>query len=105
LFQIPEWNEDWNEWNKEIHIECTYDGTKVSEKELLEQWLRDGLQIKIIHHFGLKHWHDSQFEMSRGRKKYINYFTFFNNGEKIANTLSNHTSFNNGVGIRRKKKN
>jgi hypothetical protein len=29
LFQIPEWNEDWNEWNKEIHIKCTYDGTEV----------------------------------------------------------------------------
>nr|AND47535.1 hypothetical protein RF1 [Sphagnum lenense] len=104
LFQIPEWNEDWNEWNKEIHIKCTYDGTEVSEKELPEQWLRDGLQIKIIYPFCLKPWRDSRFETSRGRKKYIDDSTFFNNGEKIANTLSDHTSFNNEVGIRRKKK-
>jgi hypothetical protein len=97
LFQIPE-------WNKEIHIKCTYDGTEVSEKELPEQWLRDGLQIKIIYPFYLKPWRDSRFETSRGRKKYIDDSTFFNNGEKFANTLSNHTSFNNGVGIRRKKK-
>jgi hypothetical protein len=52
----------------------------------------------------LKPWRDSRFEISRGRKKYIDDPTFFNNGEKIANTLSDRTSFNNGVGIRRKKK-
>ncbi|CAM6006757.1 unnamed protein product (chloroplast) [Sphagnum balticum] len=73
LFQIPEWNEDWNEWNKEIHIKCTYDGTEVSEKELPEQWLRDGLQIKIIYPFCLKPWHDSRFETRIRRKKKINY--------------------------------
>nr|QYB18298.1 Ycf1 [Sphaerocarpos texanus] len=60
LFQIPEWNLDWYEWNKEIHIRCTYDGTEVSEKELPEQWLRDGLQIKIIYPFYLKPWHKIQ---------------------------------------------
>nr|QYB18471.1 Ycf1 [Conocephalum salebrosum]QYB18559.1 Ycf1 [Conocephalum salebrosum] len=60
LFQKPEWNQDWYEWNKEIHIRCTYDGTEVSEKELPEQWLRDGLQIKIIYPFYLKPWHNTQ---------------------------------------------
>nr|YP_009668200.1 Ycf1 [Plagiochila chinensis]QCW58975.1 Ycf1 [Plagiochila chinensis] len=60
LLQNPEWNEDWFEWNKEIHIRCTYDGTEVSEKELPEQWLRDGLQIKIIYPFHLKPWHNSK---------------------------------------------
>nr|AND48356.1 hypothetical protein RF1 [Eosphagnum rigescens] len=104
LFQIPEWNEDWNEWNKEIHIKCTYDGTEVSEKELPEQWLRDGLQIKIIYPFFLKPWRDSQFETSGGRKKYIDDSHFFNNGEKILNTSSNDISSNNGIEIRRKKK-
>lgn len=60
LFQNPEWNQDWLEWNKEIHIRCTYDGTEVSERELPEQWLRDGLQIKIIYPFHLKPWHNSK---------------------------------------------
>nr|WGO60187.1 hypothetical chloroplast RF1 [Aneura pinguis]WGO60273.1 hypothetical chloroplast RF1 [Aneura pinguis] len=62
LFQNPEWNKDWFEWDREIHIRCTYDGTEISEKELPEQWLRDGLQIKIINPFHLKPWHKSEFE-------------------------------------------
>nr|QWW92918.1 hypothetical protein [Herbertus javanicus] len=62
LFQNPEWNEDWSEWNKEFHIRCTYDGTEVSEKELPEQWLRDGLQIKIIYPFYLKPWYKSKYQ-------------------------------------------
>nr|QWW92164.1 hypothetical protein [Spruceanthus planifolius] len=60
LFQKTEWTEDWFEWNKEIHIRCTYDGTEVSKEELPEQWLRDGLQIKIIYPFHLKPWHKSK---------------------------------------------
>ncbi len=60
LFQNTEWNEDWTEWNKEIHIKCTYDGTEVSEKELPEQWLRDGLQIKILYPFCLEPWHNPE---------------------------------------------
>nr|YP_009668282.1 Ycf1 [Bazzania praerupta]QCW59057.1 Ycf1 [Bazzania praerupta] len=63
LFQNPEWNKDWSDWNKEIHIRCTYDGTEVSEKELPEQWLRDGLQIKIIYPFRLKPWHNSKSQI------------------------------------------
>nr|QWZ47624.1 hypothetical chloroplast RF1 [Plagiomnium acutum] len=74
LFQTPEWSEDWTEWNKEIYIKCTYDGTEVSEKELPEQWLRDGLQIKIIYPFSLKPWHSLQFETNK---------------EKISNNLLN----------------
>lgn len=62
LFQTPEWSEDWNDWNKEMYIKCTYDGIEVSEKALPEQWLRDGLQIKIIYPFILKPWHNLQLE-------------------------------------------
>lgn len=60
FFQKTEWAEDWSEWNKEVHIRCTYDGTEVSKEELPEQWLRDGLQIKIIYPFHLKPWHKSK---------------------------------------------
>jgi hypothetical protein len=74
LFQSPEWGEDWNDWNKEIYIKCTYDGTEVSEKELPEQWLRDGLQIKIIYPFSLKAWHNLHFKTNENKnKKIINY--------------------------------
>ena len=68
LFQNTEWNEDWSEWSKEIHIRCTYDGTEVSEKELPEQWLRDGLQIKIIYPFFLKPWHNRGIENKNERR-------------------------------------
>nr|YP_009531793.1 hypothetical chloroplast RF1 [Leiosporoceros dussii]AXZ70949.1 hypothetical chloroplast RF1 [Leiosporoceros dussii] len=74
LLQVPEWNEDWNEWNEEIHIKCTYDGTEVSEKELPEQWLKDGLQIKIIYPFHLKPWHNSKLIKKRNRNVESNSF-------------------------------
>ena len=61
LFQNPEWGEDWFGWSKEIHIRCTYDGTEVSEKGLPEQWLRDGLQIKIIYPFHPKPWYETGY--------------------------------------------
>nr|YP_009943707.1 Ycf1 [Scapania ampliata]QOD95446.1 Ycf1 [Scapania ampliata] len=73
LFQSPEWNEDWSEWNKEIHIRCTYDGTEVSEKELPEQWLRDGLQIKIIYPFRLKPWYNTKFQNDNSEKNNKNF--------------------------------
>lgn len=90
LFQTPEWGEDWNDWNKEIYIKCTYDGTEVSEKELPEQWLRDGLQIKIIYPFSLKPWHNLQFKQNKYKKK----------EEKNLNKLLN----NNENFIKNKKK-
>nr|QWW93328.1 hypothetical protein [Hattoria yakushimensis] len=73
LFQNPEWNEDWSQWNEEIHIRCTYDGTEVSEKELPEQWLRDGLQIKIIYPFRLKPWYNTESQNYNLEKKNENF--------------------------------
>nr|YP_009974257.1 Ycf1 [Ptisana novoguineensis]QNH94083.1 Ycf1 [Ptisana novoguineensis] len=57
LFQFPEWDEDWTEWNREIHIKCTYDGNEFSDTKLPGRWLREGLQIKILYPFQLKPWH------------------------------------------------
>jgi hypothetical protein len=79
LFQTPEWNEDWTEWKKEIYIKCTYDGTEVSEKELPEQWLRDGLQIKIIYPFSLKPWHNLELKKNKEKNK----LNSLNNKKKI----------------------
>nr|YP_009682237.1 hypothetical protein [Fissidens nobilis]QDQ38639.1 hypothetical protein [Fissidens nobilis] len=89
LFQIPEWSEDWNDWNKEIYIKCTYDGTEVSEKELPEQWLRDGLQIKIIYPFNLKPWHKLQFKINENKEIYTN----LNEKEVLNKLLNNSKSF------------
>jgi threonine/homoserine/homoserine lactone efflux protein len=99
LFQTPEWSEDWNDWKKEIYIKCTYDGTEVSEKELPEQWLRDGLQIKIIYPFSLKPWHNLQFEISKDEKIYPKFHSL-NKEKEISNKLLN----NNKNFTRNKKK-
>nr|YP_009747827.1 Ycf1 protein [Liparis auriculata]QII89507.1 Ycf1 protein [Liparis auriculata] len=56
LLQIPELNEDFKEWNREIHIKCTYNGVQLSETEFPRDWLIDGIQIKILYPFCLKPW-------------------------------------------------
>nr|BDN79734.1 Component of TIC complex [Ditrichum rhynchostegium] len=101
LFQTPEWGEDWNDWNKEIYIKCTYDGTEVSEKELPEQWLRDGLQIKIVYPFSLKPWHNLQFKTNKDKKIYTNLNSLNSEEEVLNKLLNNDESF---IKNRKKKK-
>nr|YP_010305377.1 hypothetical chloroplast RF1 [Dendrobium sinominutiflorum]ULU19139.1 hypothetical chloroplast RF1 [Dendrobium sinominutiflorum] len=60
FFQIPEWDEDFKEWNREIHIKCTYNGVQLSETEFPQDWLIDGIQIKILYPFCLKPWRKSK---------------------------------------------
>nr|QIT04190.1 Ycf1 protein [Sicyos edulis] len=57
LLQFPEWSEDFKNWNKEMHVKCTYNGIQLSEKEFPKNWLTDGIQIKILFPFRLKPWH------------------------------------------------
>nr|YP_010471662.1 Ycf1 protein [Didymoplexis pallens]UVG41019.1 Ycf1 protein [Didymoplexis pallens] len=54
LFKNPEWDEDFQEWKKEMHIKCTYEGVQLSDKEFPQSWLINGLQIKILDPFCLK---------------------------------------------------
>nr|YP_010040983.1 hypothetical protein RF1 [Craniotome furcata]QOZ41917.1 hypothetical protein RF1 [Craniotome furcata] len=65
LLQLPEWSEDLQEWNKEIHIKCTYNGIPLSEREFPKNWLTDGIQIKILFPFCLKPWHKSKLRSSQ----------------------------------------
>ncbi|CAL5363025.1 unnamed protein product [Camellia sinensis] len=60
LLQFPEWSEDLNEWNKEMHVKCTYNGVQLSETEFPKNWLIDGIQIKMLFPFCLKPWHRSK---------------------------------------------
>nr|WOZ13501.1 hypothetical protein RF1 [Rhodoleia championii] len=60
LFQFPEWSEDLKDWNKEMHVKCTYNGVQLSETEFPKNWLTDGIQIKILFPFCLKPWHRSK---------------------------------------------
>nr|QUB02733.1 hypothetical chloroplast RF19 [Streptolirion volubile] len=68
LFQLPEWDEDWKGWNREIHIKCTYNGVQLSETEFPENWLTDGIQIKILFPFCLKPWQGSKIESHGGNR-------------------------------------
>nr|QBZ77952.1 hypothetical chloroplast RF1 [Ranzania japonica] len=63
LFQFPEWNEDFKAWNKEMHVKCTYNGVQLSEQEFPQNWLTDGIQIKIIFPFCLEPWHGSKVQL------------------------------------------
>nr|QHN54835.1 Ycf1 [Taccarum caudatum] len=60
LFQFPEWYEDLKDWNKEMHVKCTYNGVQLSETEFPKDWLTDGIQIKILFPFRLKPWRKSK---------------------------------------------
>nr|YP_010514724.1 hypothetical protein RF1 [Ostericum maximowiczii]UXL86710.1 hypothetical protein RF1 [Ostericum maximowiczii] len=64
LSQPPEWAEDFDEWNREKHIICTYNGVQVSELELPRNWFKDGIQIKIVFPFYLKPWQRSKLRPS-----------------------------------------
>nr|QPP04873.1 Ycf1 protein [Asarum sieboldii]UAU40972.1 Ycf1 [Asarum heterotropoides var. seoulense]UAU40995.1 Ycf1 [Asarum heterotropoides var. seoulense]WRO36867.1 Ycf1 protein [Asarum chungbuensis]WRO36890.1 Ycf1 protein [Asarum chungbuensis] len=62
LFQFPEWYEDFQEWNREMYVKCTYNGVQLSETEFPKDWLTDGIQIKILFPFCLKPWHTSKLQ-------------------------------------------
>ena len=64
LFQFPEWSEDLKDWNREMHVKCTYNGVQLSETEFPKNWLTDGIQIKILFPFCLKPWHRSKLQPS-----------------------------------------
>nr|UXR13357.1 hypothetical chloroplast RF1 [Polyspora hainanensis]WQM48645.1 hypothetical chloroplast RF1 [Polyspora axillaris] len=82
LLQFPEWSEDLNEWNKEMHVKCTYNGVQLSETEFPKNWLIDGIQIKMLFPFCLKPWHRSKPRSShidrikkKGQKDYFFFLT------------------------------
>nr|QGU83955.1 hypothetical chloroplast RF19 [Homalium racemosum] len=62
FFQIPEWSEDLKDWNREMHVKCTYNGVPLSETEFPKNWLTDGIQIKILFPFQLQPWHRYKFK-------------------------------------------
>nr|UDH56053.1 hypothetical chloroplast RF19 [Hoheria lyallii] len=64
LFQFPEWSEDLKDWNREMHVKCTYNGVQLSEREFPKNWLTDGIQIKILFPFYLKPWHRFKLQPS-----------------------------------------
>nr|YP_009589641.1 hypothetical chloroplast RF19 [Selaginella pennata]QBL76224.1 hypothetical chloroplast RF19 [Selaginella pennata] len=90
MFQKGEWKEDWNELNKEVYVGRSYDGNAAG-KVLPRRWYRDGLQIKIVNPFYLKHrrhFVSGQSEPDDGTG--INYSTGTRNG--MSQSTSNETN-------------
>nr|YP_009546793.1 hypothetical chloroplast RF 19 [Anigozanthos flavidus]AYP35533.1 hypothetical chloroplast RF 19 [Anigozanthos flavidus] len=71
LLQFPEWYEDLKEWNREMHVKCTYNGVQLSETEFPKNWLTDGIQIKILFPFCLKPWRRSKSQRSKIESHHI----------------------------------
>nr|QNL17595.1 Ycf1 [Leucanthemella linearis] len=70
LRQSPEWYEDFQDWNREIYLKCSYNGLQFSKTEFPKNWLIEGFQIKILYPFHLKPWHVSKLRLSdRDRKQ------------------------------------
>nr|WON65948.1 hypothetical chloroplast RF1 [Bothriospermum zeylanicum] len=76
LFQLPEWFEDLQEWNREMHVKCTYNGVQLSETEFPQNWITDGIQIKILFPFHLKPWQRSNSPRDLMKKKQKSDFCF-----------------------------
>nr|YP_010704783.1 hypothetical protein RF1 [Corydalis longicalcarata]YP_010704784.1 hypothetical protein RF1 [Corydalis longicalcarata]UZG91883.1 hypothetical protein RF1 [Corydalis longicalcarata]UZG91884.1 hypothetical protein RF1 [Corydalis longicalcarata] len=82
-FQFPQkfpewykdWDEDWKAWGREIHVNCTHNGVTISETEFPQNWLTDGMQIKILFPFRLRYsfqlrpHHKRKDPMQKKRKK------------------------------------
>nr|WGM72741.1 hypothetical protein RF1 [Areca triandra] len=75
LHRLPEWDEDFKECKRERHVKCTYNGVQLSEREFPQNWLTEGIQIKILSPFYLKPWRRSKIrshhrdQMKKKRKK------------------------------------
>nr|WBF97896.1 hypothetical chloroplast RF1 [Annona muricata]WBF97917.1 hypothetical chloroplast RF1 [Annona muricata] len=58
--QTPEWSADWRDWKKEVHIKCTYTGIEISDTEFPNDWLIEGIQIRVLSPFYPKPWRRSK---------------------------------------------
>nr|YP_010993183.1 hypothetical chloroplast RF19 [Oxandra macrophylla]WOZ09285.1 hypothetical chloroplast RF19 [Oxandra macrophylla] len=69
FFQTPEWDADWRDWKKELHIYCTYNGVPISDRELPRNWLMGGIQIKVLFPFYPKPWRKSKLRSDPMKEK------------------------------------
>nr|YP_010532864.1 hypothetical chloroplast RF19 [Hyophorbe verschaffeltii]UXX43777.1 hypothetical chloroplast RF19 [Hyophorbe verschaffeltii] len=88
LFQLPEWYEDFKEWDREIHVKCTYNGVQLSEREFPKNWLTNGIQIKIL--FPFKPWRRSKIRShhrdpmkKKGKKEDFCFLTIWGMESKV----------------------
>nr|AQM39532.1 hypothetical protein RF1 [Thujopsis dolabrata] len=63
LFQVPEWEQDWSNLEKESYLKCNYDGYELTDpdvpKKFFKDYIKEGIQIKIVYPFRLRPWYES----------------------------------------------
>nr|YP_009747913.1 Ycf1 protein [Habenaria flagellifera]QII89593.1 Ycf1 protein [Habenaria flagellifera] len=90
LFKVPEWHQDFKKWKKEKYIKCTYNGVQLSETEFPQNWLTDGIQIKIVNPFYLKSWQKSKVQshyrdqMKKKKKQNFCFLTVWGTETKLS---------------------
>jgi hypothetical protein len=62
LMQSSEWDQDWEEWNREKYLYCYYNGNYVPDDQMPPHWFGTGLQIKILFPLYLTPWRPSIFK-------------------------------------------
>ena len=87
LFQVPEWEQDWFNLEKESYLKCNYDGYELTDpdvpKKFLKEYIKEGIQIKIVYPFRLKPW----YETNEIEKKTTGYLTIY--GTEIESPFGN----------------
>nr|QYB22864.1 hypothetical protein RF1 [Widdringtonia nodiflora]BBN67108.1 hypothetical protein [Widdringtonia schwarzii] len=70
LFQVPEWEKDWSNLQKESYLKCNYDGYELTEADIPKKdYLKEGIQIRIISPFRLRPWYESDSQSTDTDKK------------------------------------
>nr|QYB22751.1 hypothetical protein RF1 [Tetraclinis articulata]BBN66994.1 hypothetical protein [Tetraclinis articulata] len=84
LFQVPEWEQDWANLEKESYLKCNYDGYELTDpdvpKKFLKDYIKEGIQIKIVYPFRLRPWYESNSNESNSTdidKKTTGYLTIY----------------------------
>nr|YP_009117527.1 hypothetical chloroplast RF1 [Hesperocyparis glabra]YP_009520736.1 hypothetical chloroplast RF19 [Hesperocyparis arizonica]AJE71070.1 hypothetical chloroplast RF1 [Hesperocyparis glabra]AXP34088.1 hypothetical chloroplast RF19 [Hesperocyparis arizonica] len=89
LFQVPEWEQDWFNLEKESYLKCNYDGYELTDpdvpKKFLKDYIKEGIQIKIVYPFRLKPWYESN--SANIEKKTTGYLTIY--GTEIESPFGN----------------
>nr|YP_009154363.1 hypothetical protein Ycf1 [Metasequoia glyptostroboides]AKM70821.1 hypothetical protein Ycf1 [Metasequoia glyptostroboides] len=81
LFQAPEWEQDWSNLDKEFYIKCNYDGYELTDIDVPKDWvkdyLKDGIQIKIVYPFRLRPWYESSPQSTDTDNKTTSFLTMY----------------------------
>nr|YP_010428245.1 hypothetical protein RF1 [Prosopanche bonacinae]USN93694.1 hypothetical protein RF1 [Prosopanche bonacinae] len=79
LLQPFEYTKDRDYFMQEKYIMCTYHGIELVENKLPEDWMSEGIQIKIINPFRLRPWYTESIENEEKEKiKMRDSYTFLN---------------------------